>query len=244
MAARHLVRMAIDKVSLVDAGANARRFAVLKRAEGGTVGPAEVTVQPGEIIVAKASDPFDALRGELWRVVVAKDPQGRPLSLVQKRAAFVKACSRYQQEAPVEKAGRPQLSAARLAQLSDVHRILGDLIAGAQPKQDGTPQSWWDSPADVAKEAAQMDPKEMVEAMRPLIDEAVEKAVAEKVAKTEPEPTPPDEPGDEDAVTMAQVVAAVTKLADRVEAMEASRSQALPGVAEAPVKKSALSGIL
>lgn len=320
---QHLTRMRIDKVSLVDAGANARTFAILKRAgdvakvmktEDGKDFPASdyayvpdpeapstwklrLTSSPGgdpdprivgaavaalgagfrgqrvdipegdragviakvrsawkkahpdaeedemPDVIAKA-DALDALRDAMWRVVVAKDGRGRPLTLVQKRAAFVEAFEAFESEG-VAKAGKA-ISTARMSDLKTAHRILGDLIAGATPKEAEAEAEADDEKkdGDVQKQEASVNPKELVEAMKPLIEEAVNKAVSEALAKRDPDEGPT--PGSEDDITMGHVVAALAKAVDRIEALEASRSQAIAAqdATVAVAKRSKWEGLL
>ena len=301
--AKHLMRMAIDKVSLVDSGANQKRFAVLKRDDSGDATDVTEEVPEDEVgttsegdsrmgLIGKvaeamglakadtfgdmmarahasevADESFRTMESAFWTAQYANHEDGTPFTTEQKvtlvKTSLDQFGSYLLDSMVVSKAGR-KISGKRLEGLKGAFRILGEIIE----QQEAGFFSAEDEP--VTKEI-DMDEKEMTT----LIDERVSKAVAAAMApdgevvtaltkalteavkpvepvvekadeKPEPKPVEKVETVEqEDAITNAQLAEAVVKLAERMDASEASERQSQAGSDE-PIKKKAspLAGIL
>lgn len=292
--ARHLTRMAIDKVSLVDRGANGRRFAVLKRAEdeepqqesitdrvlgalglrydseSGTVRKADTfgDIRGREAATEAAEDGFRIMQEAFWSAQYGRDESGEPLSTDARVALVETSLSQFGQYLTdamrVQKVGR-KISGARLDRMKEAMRILGGIIEGVE-------QGWWTPPDGeaVTKGAPEddMNEQQVAEAIQKAIEAeratllaedgplmtGITKAVAGVLAKAEPTESAPDTSDleakvDELSATQGQVIEAVAKVLERIEAVEKSRRQSLPGTdGDEPVAKrgnvAKLSGIL
>ena len=231
---KHLRDMRIDKVSLVDRGANDRRFAVLKQAR-----PADEVehVDDERTLLQKAADAINAL---LTPVPADDAPEADITALVQSVE-------------DINKAGR-KISGTRLAAIKQAMTTLYDIVDEVEP-------GWWTPPGgNISKESPDMTEDTKVE--EPTVDdkvaEAIEKALssdafAERMGKAiaaampQPEPEKVDKADDkpaDDEVTLDTVAEAVVELSKRMDGMGRSTRQSIDAQDGEPVRKSALTGIL
>jgi hypothetical protein len=300
---QRLTDMQVTRVSLVDKGANARRFAVLKRDEEGSMtdlaeaegrsaaaswlqkaadwltGKTEPVVKVATFaeIVAGAElrdalyDSWYTLEDALWSAIYATDGDGQALPMedkqalvaqdldefktyllaqmagpgIAKRDASAGARARASVEAVVEKVGR-KISGSRLERLQAAAEALTSVL---DEVNEAVAQNEGDEPKEDTVEKAELVAA-FTEALEPVNKRLEALEAKAPVAKADP-PTgsePEDEPEDGE-LSLATVVEAITKLADRIEAIEDSRgvrkSVAGQDGGTEPVKKSGVfSGIL
>lgn len=198
---KHLTRMAIDKVSLVDAGANDRRIAILKSAnrqpldsepEPGLLRkvaealglavpePKDEEVEKAETfddinaereLSAAVDEGFDTLRSAVWGATYARGEDGSDLPMDEKAALVAQSIDQFK---------------AYLLDAMTVAKV-GRKISGSRLEQiksafrvlgeviEGVEAGWWTPPEGTVAKEVSMTPEE--------IQAAVDKAVAETVAK-------------------------------------------------------------
>lgn len=200
--AKHLTRMAIDKVSLVDAGANERRIAVLKRqpmVSDPAAEPVAPEPEPGllrkvadalglTVPVEKAEDfdginaehdmsvaideGFDTLKQAVWGAKYARNEDGTEMTMAEKAALVATSIDQFK---------------AFIVDAFTVEKA-GRKISGQRLDQiksafkvlgeviEGVEAGWWTPPEGAVAKEVDMTPDEM--------QAAIEKAVAAEVAKT------------------------------------------------------------
>jgi hypothetical protein len=293
MSRQQLTDMRIQQVSLVDKGANGRRFALLKRDEEasmtgaaaaddppagalawlkkalGLEAPAEPVVKvmtfaervAGQELRDALYDSWYTLEDALWGAIYAYDADGKELSIEAKKALVAQSLDEFKAyllaqmdsgiskrdgspaeaatrhvDAVVAKAGR-KISGARLERLQAASAALTSVLsevaevseeAGADAQEDQVEK------ADLVAAVTEA----ITKANEPLIGrlEALEKSAAAASASEDDAPA-----------TLDDVIDVVSKLADRLEAVEKGhRTSAVgqDGPAGEPVKKRTFSGIL
>ena len=298
-----LTKMEIDRIDLVDAGANGRRFALFKRDadvdvagdEGlaekrglvervagavakalGIPEPVEKSMTFAQIVAGREmsqalEEHWYTLSDALWSAIYATDDEGNDLSLDAKKQLVsqnldeFKAFLLERMDAGVEKGARPgsarfiqafvakvgrKASAARVARLKEAADALGAVLAEVEADEESA-ETEKRATAQVAKEAGDVTPEELAEAIRKGNEPLVQRIEAlEKSGKTEEpaEPVAKGEADDEEGeATLDTVVEAIGKLADRVGAIEKRRGERQSaGGEEAVAKKDAgvFAGIL
>ena len=225
-----LTDMRIDKVSLVDKGANERRFAVLKQ-----------------------DDSADGERNLIQKVLDAIDAHLKPVPVdpVDEAQAVVE-----QAPADIEKAGR-KISGKRLSAIKTAMSTLYDIVEEVEPGWWTPPGGSISKENDEMTEDQKVEPtidEKVEEAVtKALASEAFQKGLAEAVQKAMPTPEPAPAPAPEpeakepaeDEVTLDTVAEAVVELSKRMDGMGRSTRKSIDGQDGAePVRKSALTGIL
>jgi len=189
-----LVDMDIDTVSLVDKGANNRRFAVLKRASvRGPMVSAPDDAQSTESgdNVSDDTEPESGVRAALGKIADALglsdegrefvgfvDNHGQPLTA----ETVTKAVDSYRDfvldALKVEKAGR-KISGARMTQLKNAMSVLGDLINGVE-------EGYW-TPPNIEKghEVDDMNEQELRELVAKTVSDTFTAAFADDGAGTQ-----------------------------------------------------------
>lgn len=283
---QQLTKMEIDRVDLVDAGANGRRFALLKSAnDDGLIAriakgvadllrieePVAKAMTFAQIVAGREmsqalEEHWYTLQDALWSAIYATDDDGNDLSTEAKKALVgqnldeFKAFLLERMDAGVTKADGSsdqamfaafiakvgkKISAARRATLKEA----ADALAAVLAETDADAESATKKRATAEQEEIDdMTPEELSAAIakgnEPLVAriEALEKAQPATVTKTDGEGQPTDE-----EPTLATVVEAVSKLADRVGGLETTpgaRQSATGEAAAQPVTKSRWAGVL
>jgi len=270
----HLTDMDIDRVSLVDKGANGRRFAVLKRRPMVSDPNAPQSTESG----GNASDdtePESGVRAALGTLAKALglsdeqtfvgfvDNEGAPLTAETVEKAVDSYRDFVLEALKVEKAGR-KISGARMRQLKSAMGVLGELINGVEA-------GYWTPPNSTGIEKGHEVDNMNEQELRDLVAKTVEdtfasafgedgagtQAIAKAIVAAQPKTDAADEPKDEAPVatpapatetpapapvasadvtditkrldeiaeTNGQVIEAVAKMFDRVEALEGGRRQ-------------------
>jgi hypothetical protein len=293
--AQRLREMQIDRVDLVDKGANGRRFALFKRDGTGDVAaemeagiadrqgfvakiasaigeavaktfgieptePVEKAMTFAEIVAGREmtdalEEHWTTLQDSLWSAIYAYDDEGNALPLDAKKQLVAQNLDEFKtfllermdqgvskQDGPVEprliealvaKVGR-KVSAARLARIKEAADALTAVLAEVEADEAKTEKR------ATAQEEDDMTP----EALAAAIQKGIE-PLAERITALEKNGTPEgesvekaDDGGADDEVTLGDVVTAIGKLADRVEAIEKRRGERQSATPDQAVKKS------
>ncbi len=267
-----LTKMEIDRIDLVDAGANGRRFALFKRdatapLEGldegwlakvtkaigsglatafGIPEPVEKAMTFAQIVAGREmsqalEEHWTTLQDARWSAIYAYDDDGNALSLAAKKQLVEQNLDEFKAfllermdqgvtksdgpvdvrlfEAFIAKVGK-KVSAARLSRLQEAADALGAVLAEAEADAES---------ADTQKRATPQEEDMTTEELVAAITKANEPLVAriealEKSGTTEESAEPvtkgDEAEGEDGDVSLATVVEAITKLADRVESIE------------------------
>lgn len=296
-----LTKMEIDRVDLVDAGANGRRFALFKRDAGGAaIGEAWAEGLAGsepeakslaarvveavskalgipqsvdkamtfaEIVAGREmsealEEHWTTLQDALWNALYAYDDDNQPLSVEAKKQLVAQNLDEFKAfllermdqgiskgdgstdarlfAAFIAKVGK-KVSAARAARLQEAADALAAVLA--EVEVDG-------ESAETEKRARpqeeDMTPEELTAAITKANEPLVARIEALETAKASTA-EPAEGEGAADPITLEGVAEAVTKLGDRLAAIEkapGSRQSATADEAPSPVKKSKWAGVL
>lgn len=261
--AQRLTQMEIDRIDLVDKGANGRRFALFKRDDVPDEGDERSLIEKIAAGVAKAlhipapvakamtfaqivagremsqalEEHWYTLQDALWSAIYATDDEGADLSTADKKALVAQNLDEFKafvlerMDAGVEKGAGPsevrlfsayiakvgrKVSSARLARLKEAADALAAVLAEVEADDESAKTEKRATPQE-----EDMTPEELVAAIQKANEPLMERIEALEKASTPAEPVAKgDGEGEDGDVSLATVVEAITKLADRVEAVE------------------------